>query len=103
MVSFLNANTGNANTGNSNTGNLLSLNRYRYSNGNVNKSKVKLDNNSNPNDGFIIVKDSRGQYPIQLEDFICNYGEPNQSFCYTHGHARDIPNENVDVYEIPQN
>lgn len=93
LVDFLN---------NANTGDLLSLNRYRYSNGNVNKSEVKLDNNSDPGDGFIIVIDSRGQYPIQPEDFICNYYEQNESFCYTHGHARDMPNEYIDVYEIPQ-
>jgi len=80
------------------------LNRYRYNNGDVDKSEVKLDN-YDEYAGFITVIDSYdgGQYYIQPEDFICNYGEADQSFCYTHGHARDMPNKNVYVYEIPQN
>ena len=90
---------------NPNTDVSLSLNRYRYSNGNIYKNEVKLDNNSNPDNGFITVIDIDygGEDYIQLEDFICNYREENESFCYTHGHARDMPNENVDVYEIRQN
>ena len=80
------------------------LNRYRYSNGDVYKSEIQIDN-YDQNNGFltIIDIDYGGEYYIQPEDFICNYGEADQSFCYTHGHARDMPNKNVDVYEIPQN
>jgi hypothetical protein len=82
----------------------LVFNRYRYSNGDVYKSEIQLDN-YDENNGFLTVIDIDygGQYYIQPEDFICNYGEADQSFCYTHGHARDMPNKNVDVYEIPQN
>ena len=82
----------------------LVFNRYRYSNGDVYKSEIQIDN-YDQNNGFmtIIDIDYGGQYYIQPEDFICNYGEADQSFCYTHGHARDMPNKNVDVYEIPQN
>tara|TARA_Y100001970_G_C14246215_1_gene868459 strand:- start:962 stop:1720 length:759 start_codon:yes stop_codon:yes gene_type:complete len=82
----------------------LVFNRYRYSNGDVYKSEIQLDN-YDQNNGFLTVIDIDygGQYHIQPEDFICNY-EADQPFCYTHGHARDMPNEIVDVYEIiPQN
>lgn len=82
----------------------LVFNRYRYSNGDVYKSEIQLDN-YDQNNGFLTVIDIDygGQYYIQPEDFICNYGEADQSFCYTHGHAQGLPNENVDVYEIQQN
>jgi hypothetical protein len=82
------------------------LNRYRYSDGFIYKSDVQLYKNDDDDDDdvlTIIDMNDRGKDFIQPEDFICNYGEADQSFCYTHGHARDMPNKNVDVYEIPQN
>ena len=89
---------------NADNGDSLTINRYMYSNGNVYKTEVNLGYYDEDGD-FMIVIDSYdgGQYDIQPEDFICNYREENESFCYTHGHARDMPNENVDVYEIRQN
>ena len=89
---------------NADIGDSLTINRYMYSNGNVYKIEVNLGYYDEDAD-FMTVIDSYdgGQYDIQPEDFICNYGEEGQSFCYTHGHARDMPNKNVDVYEIPQN
>ena len=90
------------------------LNRYRYSDGFIYKSDVQLyknddddadDDDDDADDDVLTIIDmnDRGKDFIQPEDFICNYGEADQSFCYTHGHARDMPNKNVDVYEIPQN
>lgn len=89
---------------NADDGDSLTINRYMYNNGNVYKTEVNLGYYDQNND-FMTVIDSYdgGQYYIQPEDFICNYREENESFCYTHGHARDMPNKNVDVYEIPQN
>ena len=96
LVDFLN---------NADNNNSLVLNRYRYSNGDVYKTEIQLDNYDDDSGVLTIIDmDDMGRDFIQREDFYCNYGEEDDpSFCYTHGHAREMPNKNVDVYEIPQN
>ena len=87
------------NNNNNNNNNIL--NRYRYHNGSVNKTRVEIINYNDCLLTFEDINDNDGiPYHVQPEDFICNYGEENQSFCYTHGHV-DMSNENVDVYELP--